>query len=223
MPSSSQEIFDANKLGHIPVSIIGCGATGSHVVMSLIELGCRNIKIYDDDIVEAHNLHNQLWTQEHIGQAKVDAMRACIDAKLGHIPEGIIFRESKITAYNAKDRLISNVVFLLTDTMSSRAEIGEALPDDCLWLIETRMAATYGNVFSVDPLTQREAWMATLQNDEEVETSACGTAISCSATSKIIANLAVWQFIHWANNELDEICPRTNIFLKPLMMATAKL
>lgn len=45
-----------------PIQIIGAGATGSWVALSLAKMGIENMTIYDFDEVGMHNLPNQCFT-----------------------------------------------------------------------------------------------------------------------------------------------------------------
>lgn len=206
-----QEILPLDMCSNVPVTVIGCGATGSHLIMSLVELGFDRITVYDFDKVEAHNLANQAFNQNQIGWLKVDAMRELVAAKLGGIPEAMRFSPEAVTA----DTQLTGIVFLLTDTMASRREIANAL-ENTSYVIETRMASSYGNVFGFYPRIHMPAWLDTLTNDEDAEVSACGTSISVGPTAKITANLAVWHLINFLNGAEDST--RTNFYLNPLMI-----
>lgn len=218
-------VFDPSKFNDTPIHIVGVGATGSRVFMALVELGLTNIHCHDFDSVEGHNLANQIYGYDDIGKLKV---QGCYDAymrKTGNQPpKSMTF--SDLAVPNDKVSL-EGVVFLLTDTMSSRREIF----DTCLkgnflieCVIETRMASSYGNVFVFEPCIgeQADKWLSTLISDDEGEVSVCGTSISVGTTASIIANLAVWQMIHYLTDKgaLDGF---TNIFLKPLTVASGNL
>ena len=207
-----QPIFDPSEYGDIPLHVIGVGATGSHLVMSLVELGFKNITFYDDDKIEGHNLANQAYNANQVGMYKVTALNQLIKAKLGGMPENIKGRKRRITAESRG--FDYGIVFLLTDTMESRKEIGQIL-DTSVYVIETRMASTHGNVLGFNPLIELTEWHKTLSNDEDTEVSSCGASISVGPTAKIIANLAVWHLINYLTcKEATE--KQTNIFLKPL-------
>lgn len=211
-----QSIFNPAQHGGIPIHIIGVGATGSHLAMSLAELGLRNVHCYDYDHVEAHNLANQAYEADHVGQQKVDALKQLVTAKLGYNPEGWSFTNDKVTSAET----MTGIVFLLTDTMASRAEIGPTLTN-AVYVIETRMASSYGNIFGFVP-DDIEKWVATLTNDEDAEVSACGTSISVGPTAKILANLAAWHMINFITCP-QAVNPRTNFYLQPLLIAEEQL
>ncbi|MGH1373595.1 MAG: ThiF family adenylyltransferase [Cellvibrionaceae bacterium] len=220
-----QSIF--NPLEHpVPIHIIGVGATGSRIGMALIELGMTNITFHDFDIVEPHNLANQAFAHEHIGVHKVDAMAALYCSKTGtkEPPKQMVFSQQPVPNPEIP---LEGVVFLLTDTMESRREIYEKClkgNPNVLHVIETRMAATHGNVFQFNPnhALKAAAWVNTLIDDDDAETSACGASISVGTTASVIANFAVWQMMHYLADQhaMSEV---TNVYLKPFIVTTESL
>lgn len=214
-----QQVFDAHKQNPI-VTIIGAGATGSRIWLSLVELGLTNITIYDFDHIESHNLPNQIFLHSQIGMPKVEGLREYYKLKTGQeAPESMRFINEEIT-----DQDIDGIVFLLTDTMTSRKTIFE----NCIQphpgrnvplMIETRMASSYGDVNTVNPWDENECkqWLDSLIDDDEAEASACGASITVGPTASIIANLAVWQFIHFMTNPVAQD-PAISIHLKPMML-----
>lgn len=216
----SQEILNPQEHGTVPITVIGVGATGSHLVMSLVELGFTNIRCYDPDVVEEHNLNNQAYEYKDIGQPKVEALGRLIKEKTGGpLPDTIKMINGAVT----KDIVIDGVVFLLTDTMASRKDIAECFKNiGVIYVIETRMASSYGNVFGFDPKSELDDWINTLSDDETTEVSACGSPISVGPTAKLTANLAVWHLINWLVDPLA-VDQRLDFYLKPATFAFKKL
>tara|TARA_R100001460_G_C3553340_1_gene175303 strand:+ start:990 stop:1679 length:690 start_codon:yes stop_codon:yes gene_type:complete len=216
-------IFRAYDYKDFPIHIVGAGATGSRVFMSLIELGLTNISVYDYDIVEPHNLANQAYLHEHIGLHKVNALKDLTQKKLG-MPADLI-KDMRFINERVDQRQFNGFLFLLTDSMASRRQIVEAQSTGAdsllLHIFETRMASTHGNVFHFSPLNtaQRAAWFDTLIDDDKAEQSPCGTSISVGATASLIANLVVWEFMNFL---LDDGCstPQLDVFFKPMMFTT---
>jgi len=193
-PMRHISIFSPEKFGAKPVNVIGAGATGSKIVMELAKLGIENIHVWDFDTVEVHNIANQLYGNQHVGKLKVDALKEIIKD----------FTGTEITTYNEKfvDQPLFGVVFLLTDTMSSRKEIWEnsiryKLNVDLM--IETRMGAEIGRIYVIDPKLQHEIkmWEGTLCEDEVTEDSLCGSSVTVGPTAGLVAGYAVWQLIRW--------------------------
>jgi len=192
-------VFPPHAFGARRVDVIGCGATGSHVVLSLAKLGVENIHVWDFDTVEAHNIANQAFGLDDVGALKVEAL-----TRLVHHSTGV--RVEPHTEKVDGSQSFGEVVFLLTDTMASRKEIWERglrfKPQNKL-VIETRIGADSGRIYAFNPSKLRHVreWEKTLCSDAEAEVSACGASISVGPTAEIIAGLAAWQMIRWFSIE----------------------
>ena len=68
--TKSIEYFDPVKVRG-KCHIIGCGSVGSTVAENLARLGVTNFVLYDFDIVEPHNLANQMFVQSDVKKPKV--------------------------------------------------------------------------------------------------------------------------------------------------------
>lgn len=204
------------------ITLIGAGATGSRIFMALIELGFTNIDVIDFDQVELHNLANQAFVNEDIGKLKVTALRDRYIAKTGDQPPSTMrFIAGRMPIDNHE---LTGTVFLLTDTMASRREIFDScLKDNYLVtrVIETRMASTYGNVFTFTPANdiQAEKWINTLISDDVAELSPCGTSISVGITASLIANYAVMNMVNAMTNP-EAACERIDLFFRPYITVT---
>lgn len=224
--SRHQTIFNPLDFSNIPICIVGAGATGSRVAMALIELGITNITIFDFDVVEPHNLANQAFLHNHVGMYKVNAIGDLYLKKTGatQLPEDLHLINAKVPCEGHE---LKGIVFLLTDTMSSRKEIFETClknNPNVLAVIETRMASSYGNIYSFDPnsYTQSNKWVNSLIDDDKAEVSACGTSISVGVTASLLASLAVWEMIHILKDD-GSTNQVLNFFLKPTVFHTGSL
>jgi molybdopterin/thiamine biosynthesis adenylyltransferase len=198
-PLRHLSVFSPYAFGTRRVDVIGCGATGSRIVLSLAKLGVENIHVWDFDQVEEHNIANQAFGLGDVGASKVNALAALIEATTG----------TKINAHAERvdgSQVLGDVVFLLTDTMSSRKEIWEKglkFKLKSKLLIETRMGADNGRIYTVNPNKPGhiKAWEEVLYDDAEAEVSACGASVSVGPTAEIISGIAVWQMIRWFSTE----------------------
>jgi hypothetical protein len=196
------DVFSPDKFGKRRIDVIGAGATGSRIVLSLAKLGLDNIHVWDFDIVEAHNIANQAFGQSDIGRPKVEALRDLVKAQTG----------LDITIHNERvdgTQELGDVVFLLTDTMASRKEIwqkGIRYKKRTKLMLETRMGADTGRVYAVNPAkpNQVKGWEGTLYDDAVAEVSACGASITVGPTAEFLSGLAVWQLIRWSAIEAAE-------------------
>lgn len=205
-PQRHLSVFSPEKFGSVRVDVIGAGATGSRMALSLAKLGIVNIHVWDGDVVEGHNIANQSYDIAHIGQMKVDALAEVISDVTGINITG--HRE-----YVDGSQSLGEVVFLVTDTMASRREIWEngiKLHLRTKLMIETRMGVDNGRIYTINPskVSHIKEWESTLYEDDEAEVSACGASVSVGPTAETISGLAVWQFIRWfgiQNGEDDEL------------------
>lgn len=186
-----------------PIHIIGCGATGSWVATFLAKMGFGNIHLYDFDTIEEHNISNQNYSIEDVGEKKSEILKKYLTKACGC--DTIKAYDKRVT----KEDSFDGIVFLLTDTMESRKEIF----DNCIdlkpqidLLIETRMGTSSGMIYSIIPTKpyQREKYLKTLYDDGEAEVSACGTPITVLPTATAIASQAVWQFVNFIVGDLKQ-------------------
>ena len=206
--SRQHSLLNPVDVGNKTIAVVGAGATGSYATLMLAQMGWGDrsenkgqIIVFDGDVVKEHNLANQAYDMSHIGMAKVDALKDVVKRKCG----------TDITVFNEMvdpdmdpdhiNKVKSNYVLLLTDTMKSRGEIF----DMCLQysfntdlIIETRMGLDKGRVYSFNPNMPSEvdAWKNTLYSDEEAEVSLCGTSTSIVPTVMNLASRAVWTLLH---------------------------
>lgn len=200
------DLLDPKQIGDRSVSLIGAGATGSHIAWYLAQLGWGDkdqgqgtLKVFDFDEVESHNLANQIFEPDHVGMPKVEALKQMIIRKFGF---EIDARPEKVT--DQRNEVASKYVFLLTDTMSSREEIFEK----CLnfqfatdLVIETRMGLRDGRVYAFNPNDpiHVEEWKKTLYKDEEATASLCGASASIISTVTFLSSLAVCRLVQHFN------------------------
>lgn len=193
------DVFNPGEWGARRVDIIGVGAIGSKIALSLAKLGVQQLHVWDHDVIEAHNIANQVYAQGHIGGSKAAAMADIAEYMTGTRPQ----EHGKWDG----ERGLGEVVFLPVDSMAVRREFFEAhrVSASTKLIIETRMGATHGQVLSYRPNDRAslDRYEATLFSDDdaEVEANACGTAITVGPTGDIISGFAVWRFLRYVAGE----------------------
>lgn len=193
-------VFSPASFGNKRVDVIGAGATGSSVAYELAKLGVTNLHVWDFDLVEEHNLANQMYGPKHCGKSKVDALSEVIKDATG----------TEIIAHNTRVekgvRIAGQYVFLLVDSMSARRDIMQS----CLYhnivttgCIETRMGVSHGFVYSLNPNSPNQVknWLDGLWTDEVADDNHCGTSVTVGATAKFISSIAIWQWINMVAGE----------------------
>ncbi len=184
-----------------PVHVVGIGAIGSYVAETLCKMGVSDLTVYDFDTVEAHNLPNQLFYLADCGKKKAEALRWRL-----HRATGVEVKAVCESVDGSKP--FSGVVFLCVDTMGCRRTIWEKAIRyqlACRLMVEIRMAAEGGLVYTVNPCNPHdvEGWEKTLYTDEEAEESAC-TNRAISSTVKILAGIAAHQIVKWHRGDACE-------------------
>jgi adenylyltransferase/sulfurtransferase len=71
--------WDKNKVANTTVLIGGIGATGSQSALTLARIGIGKIIVIDNDVLEDHNIGNQVYRKSQIGKSKVDALKEIIE------------------------------------------------------------------------------------------------------------------------------------------------
>ena len=190
--------FSPEKFGRRQIDIIGAGATGSAIALELAKLGVQNLHVWDFDHVEDHNLANQVYGLEDVGKFKVEALARIIKRDVN---TDIVAHNERVTESTT---IRGELVFLQVDTFTARKEIGKSLYyGNTNTIIETRMGAESGYIYTFSPNIPKhiKAWEDTLWEDKDIEDSACGSPTVVSATAKLVAGFATWQFVKWTKNE----------------------
>lgn len=190
------DIFSPEKFKK-PITVIGVGATGSYIAWLAAKMGCRDITVYDHDVVENHNLPNQVFGQGDVGKKKVEALAERIQ------------RDCGVTIKTVPDKFtqgtLHGIVFVATDTMESRKEIWTSSVRYQLGvdlIIETRMGAEGGRIYAIHPSFPKEVagYEKTLYSDTKAEESPC-TRRAIAPTVATIAGIAVFTMIDFATDQ----------------------
>jgi molybdopterin/thiamine biosynthesis adenylyltransferase len=152
-------LFDPLQYKDAHVTLIGVGGIGSGVLMGLAKMGITNITVYDDDLVETHNMPNQFYCVNHIGQPKVTAA--------AEIAKEFSPDEIDIKAINEKASYLSDIpensiIIFAMDSLEARKELFlSRFVCRTKHVIDARMGGNVISVYNVD-----------LDEDENVATYA---------------------------------------------------
>lgn len=194
------ELFDPYNF-KTPVTIIGAGALGSWLALYLAKLGIEDITVYDFDVIEEHNVANQAFGIEDIGEPKVNALFKLINDTIG---THIINKDQKYT-----NQRLSGIVFMMVDSMAERKRIWEEnihMKSSVNLFVEARMGLSLGRIYTIDPvdLNHIKEYEQTMYSDDVSEVSACGSSMTVITSAVMIASICARQLInHNANVELD--------------------
>lgn len=193
--SRHRELIDTEKFND-QVHIIGVGATGSFVAYALAKLGIKTINVYDFDVVEEHNVANQLFSINDIGKLKVDALAEIIKRDTGI--------EIKTNNVRVTNQTMNGYVYVMVDSMASRKEIFNNVVKFKPYIklaVEPRMGLDMCRIYNINPIDMDilKFYESTLYKDEEAEVSACGSTMSVITSSLFVASYVVRQLINHVN------------------------
>lgn len=202
--TKSIEFFDPVNVNG-KCHIIGCGSVGSTVAEMLARLGITDFVLYDFDVVESHNIANQMFVQKDIGTEKVDAV-ARIISEIN--PEAEQKIEIKRSGYSGQR--LNGYVFLCVDNIDLRREICtanrmnraiKAVYDFRTRLVDAQhYAADWSNIKEIDNLIKTMDF-----SHEEAEAAtpatACGVAMGVAMTVRLICGVGVCNFVKTVKGE----------------------
>ncbi len=167
-------------------TIVGCGGIGSFAAFALAKLGVQTLKLVDFDTVDGHNVPNQLFEPDQVGEFKVSALVANIRSATGVHPIGI-----NAPLQDGIPRL--PIVVSALDSMSARAELWKQVRYrlDVKLFLDGRLGGEHVVLYSVDPSnpTDVTGYEATLHSDAD------GEDLPCTARSIIDVGFAVASLI----------------------------
>ena len=200
--SKSFEFFDP-EICKGRVHIIGCGSVGSTVAELLARFGIKKFALYDFDVVESHNLVNQMFTQADIGRPKVEAVRDMIQA---------INPEANIKLYPEgwKDQELDGYVFLGVDNIELRRKIAtkNRFNDAVKAMFDFRTGLTDAQHYATDwkDVKSKANFINTMNFSHEdamvtTRMSACNVSLCVAPTVRLVANVGVTNFINFLKGE----------------------
>jgi hypothetical protein len=177
--------FDPSAI-NAAATIVGCGGIGSFAAFALAKLGVQTLKLVDFDTVDEHNVPNQLFALDQLGELKVSALADSISSATGVHPIGI-----SAPLQDGIPRL--PIVVSALDSMAARTELWEQVRYrlDVKLFLDGRLGGEHVVLYSVDPSnpTDVAGYEATLHSDAD------GEDLPCTARSIIDVGFAVGSLI----------------------------
>lgn len=198
--SKSYDFFQPEK-DDAKLHIVGCGSVGSALAENLARCGVTNFVLWDFDVVEKHNIVNQMFRQQDVGKSKVEALR---DILCDINPEIVDTVELKPEGWQGK--LMSGYIFLCVDNIELRRQIVEKHMDspyvkavfDFRTLLES--AQHYAADWSDYKMKQDLLKSMQFSHEEaaaETPVSACGVTLGVATTVRLVCALGVNNYINF--------------------------
>jgi molybdopterin/thiamine biosynthesis adenylyltransferase len=161
------DMIDVERLHTLPIRIIGAGSVGSFTCLSLSKMGAHSIKVWDDDMVDEHNISNQFYRTQDVGEFKVDALQNMIMDF-----EGIPIQIENEKWYGDTD--CNGIIIAAVDNMNARKRIWDKIKgnDDVSLFIDPRMGGRVARIYAVNPMNPGD-FEDTLYSDDEAAEERC--------------------------------------------------
>lgn len=168
-----QEDLLPDSMRGIGINIIGVGAVGSFTALALAKMGFSNIKVFDHDKVEEHNISNQFYKLADIGKLKVEALAGMIkefeDINIQTVPE-------KYTG-DPRKSLLPGIVISAVDSIAARQEIYKHIKNkpQLSMYIDLRMSLEFGEIHVMNPNEPKdfEYYESTIKDPKDVIHDRC--------------------------------------------------
>lgn len=167
------------------ITIIGAGAIGSWVALSLAKMGFGAIEVYDDDVVSVENLASQFYPHTGINEKKVVVLDKMIEDFTGF---SINTKTERFT-----NQFTKGIIIAAVDCMTARKQIWEAAKSNkCTAYIDPRMGAETMHLYIMDATNVKdiESYEKTLYSNEDAEHERC-TAKTTMYCANVLAGLVV--------------------------------
>jgi len=181
-----QDVLPVEVMSKARVTIIGVGAIGSMLAVTLAKMGIGTLVIYDGDTVEPHNLPNQWYRPCDLGKPKVEALKGILDA----------FGSSQVEAYprNYTAQPLDGLAVCAVDSMDVRMRLWKAakpMKNLTTW-IDGRMGAEVGRILVADPrdISSVQAYEAELYPSREALQAPCTAKATMYCASGLAALMA---------------------------------
>ena len=219
--NKSLEFFDPEKVDG-RCHIIGCGSIGSNVAELLIRYGVEDIVLYDFDIVERHNIANQIFTEHDVGRKKTNALLKYL-LKINPGAKEHIKIEDKYT-----NQLLTDYVFMCVDSVEIRNQIVDANYNNPMVkaVFDFRTTLLEGQCYFADwsKRKHKKSLKESLNFTHEealanTPVSACGFELSVAPVVKMTAIMGIVNFTNLINNDETKtliLCQPYSYFLEAI-------
>lgn len=202
--SKSFEFFNPESVKE-RIHIIGCGSVGSTVAELLARFGLVNVSLYDFDIVEEHNLANQMFTTKHLYKPKIEAV---CERWVEINPDAA--KTIKLFGDGWNGEKLSGYVFLCVDNIELRKRIVEEnkYNQNIKAMFDFRTALVSAQHYAADWNKQKsiQALLDTMdfthaEAEKNVPISACKVSLCVMPTVWSVAMTGVVNFINFVKDK----------------------
>lgn len=185
--------------------IVGCGSVGSTLAENLARCGLTNFTLWDFDLVEQHNIVNQMFRAKDVGRPKVEALR---DILVEINPDCAETVQIKPDGWQGK--MMSGYIFLCVDNIELRRKITEQHMNNsfvkAMYDFRTGLEGAQHYAADWKDPKMRENFLATMDFSHEeaaAETpvSACGVTLGLCPTVRVVCAYGAANHINFVNGK----------------------
>lgn len=212
--NKSLEFFDPEKVKNRRHHIIGCGSIGSNVAELLARFGIENLVLYDFDIVESHNIANQIYTEEDVSFPKTEQL-----AKILYKINPKLKSTLKIRG-KYENQTLTDYVFMCVDSVEVRQQIvkNNMMNPMIKGIFDFRTTLYEGQCYYADwsKMREKESLLESLNFTHEealanTPVSACGFELS---VAPVVRMTAEWGIVNFTNL-INGVKPKRLILVNP--------
>jgi hypothetical protein len=204
-----RDIIPSGILGE-QITVIGAGAIGSWVTLSLAKMGFENLTVFDHDKVDTVNLNSQFYRFRDVGESKVKALAQMV----------LDFTGTHIEPIEAKYEkgVFPGIVISAVDSMTVRKTIWESHAGFGIHtkaVIDPRMGAETALLYVMNPMRRKDMndYAKTLYDDQDALQERC-TAKATIYTANLLSGLVV--------KAVKDLLTRPNGYLRHVQWNIAK-
>lgn len=199
--NKSLEFFDPAKVKG-RCHIIGCGSIGSNVAELLARYGIEDLVIYDFDIVESHNIANQLYTEEDVSYPKTERLAQLL-YKINPKLKSTLDIRGKY-----ENQMLTDYVFMCVDSVEVRQQIvkNNMMNPMIKAIFDFRTTLYEGQCYFADwsKTKEKESLLESLNFTHEealanTPVSACGFELSVAPVVKMTSLMGIANFTNLIN------------------------
>jgi len=208
--------YDPTK-GNDHVTLVGVGGVGSPTAFALAKMGIPNLTLIDPDVVDQHNIPNQVFEDDAIGYYKVGALAASLGAFMPTTQFSLF--ASRITEAgweavgdeeDATPPKLEGVVISGLDSMKARHDLWHKCIRYNLSVplyLDARLDQENIVIYAVNPINMQEVkgYEATLYSDDDAKETTCTRQSIMDVGFAVGALLARATRRHLAGEEVDRV------------------
>lgn len=192
------QIFDPKEMA-LPITVVGCGSLGSYIALGLAKLGFVDFDLYDHDTVELHNVPNQAFGVNQIGESKSKALSYLIDNQFGTSElQAAIYDE--LGLYNGQT-IKEGILINAADSITVRKTAYETAPENT-FIVDVRSNGESFNVFFCDKSKKKDReYYERFFFEPSASAGANCNAQSVVYNSMLIASIALSGIVRYSRME----------------------